>query len=297
MNDGLSIENLTVCLKKKEILHNINLRVKAGEIHAIMGPNGSGKSTLALALAGHPKYKVKSQSFDKTQDDPERSRMDQKSKVKSIKPKIKINDTDLINMPPEERAINGLFIAFQQPVSIPGVNVLNFLRLASSESDAFKKKHTKTNPKAFCPTGTWLKPKNGNLEPFSDFLKRVKICMKILNIPENFLQRALNDDFSGGEKKKIETLQAMILNPSFAVFDEIDTGLDIDALKLVARAIRELAQKSKTGIIVITHYQRILKYLHPDKIHILVSGKIVAEGSNSLVEKLEKKGYDQFLPL
>lgn len=269
----LDIQHLTVSVENKEIIHNLNLQIKPGEIIAIMGPNGSGKSTLALALAGHPKYKLK---------------------VKSSK--VKINGEDITNLSPDEKAKRGLFLAFQQPVAIPGVNVTSFLRMAVNKIYQFQSQQPSSKNQANCPTGSWLKTVDNNQKniPITQFLETLKSEAKRLSLSEDFLKRFLNDGLSGGEKKKLEALQALVLKPKVAIFDEIDTGLDIDALKIVAMAINKLA-KEKTGILVITHYQRILKYLKPTKIHILVEGRIVKTGTGNLAAQLEKNGYSPFL--
>lgn len=246
MND-LRISHLTVRIDGKIILNDLNLSIKPGEIHAIMGPNGSGKSTLALTLSGYPKYKTDAKS------------------------QVKIGINDLLKLSPENRAKKGLYMAFQEPVAIPGVNFLNFLRLASNNISI----HNKTSSLA-------------------DFFADLKKYAKKLNIHEDLLRRSLNDDLSGGEKKKMECLQAVVLQPKYAIFDEIDTGLDIDALKTVASTIKTLSEKN-TGIILITHYQRILKYLNPDKIHILIDGKIVKSGDQHLAVSLEKTGYSEYI--
>lgn len=243
MKNLLVISNLSVSLEEKTILKNINLKVGSDEIHAIMGPNGSGKSSLAMALAGHPKYHLKKNS------------------------RILLNGKDIHKLSPEKRAKLGLFVAFQQPMAIPGVNVLNLLRLATTTQ-------------------------NSPLSSFSDFLANLRKHAKTLKVPEEMLKRSLNDGFSGGEKKKMEALQAQTLKPKLAIFDEIDTGLDVDALKLVAKTISELAKK-QTGIIIITHYQRLLKYLKPDYVHILVSGQIVKSGLKSLSKQIDKTGYEK----
>lgn len=283
MTTLLSIKHLRVNIGKKEIIKDLNLEINPGEIVAIMGPNGSGKSTLALSLAGYPKYKIKTSPFVKTTGD----------KQKSI---IKINGEDITDLTPDERAKRGLFIAFQQPVAIPGVNVTSFLRMAANKIYQFQSQQPSFKNQANCPTGSWLKTvENGQKNiPIAQFLEALKKAARELSLPEDFLKRFLNDGFSGGEKKKLEALQALVLKPKVAIFDEIDTGLDIDALKIVALAINKLA-KEKTGIIVITHYQRILQYLKPTKIHILVNGKIVKTGTGSLALELEKNGYSSFL--
>ena len=258
MKNVLSLKHVDAWLDKKQILFDINISIKSGEIHALMGPNGSGKSTLTMAAGGHPSYKVKSQ-----------------------KSKVEINEEEITNLAPEERVKKGLFITFQQPVAIPGVNVVNLLRLATF------------NNKAKCPTGKWLKP-DKNQENFAQYYARIKKNAENLAIPSNFLTRSLNDDFSGGEKKKTETLQALMLEPKFAIFDEIDTGLDVDALKIVANSIAQLAANG-TGVIIITHYPRLLKYLKPHKIHVLLAGKIVKTGNYSLLREIDKTGYEHLL--
>lgn len=277
MTTLLSIQHLKVNIGKKEIIKDLNLEINPGEIVAIMGPNGSGKSTLALSLAGYPLYKIKNKSA-------------------SWRTKIKINGEDITNLTPDERAKRGLFMAFQQPVAIPGINVTSFLRMALNKISQYQNQQLAKNKTAGCPTGTWLKNSDGaqKIVPIAQFLETLKKAAKELVLPEDFLKRCLNDGFSGGEKKKLEALQALVLKPKVAIFDEIDTGLDIDALKIVAMAINKLA-KEKTGILVITHYQRILKYLEPAKIHILVAGKIVKTGTGSLAAELEKNGYTPFL--
>lgn len=249
----LEIKNLRVNLEEKQIIKGISLTVKSGEVHAIMGPNGSGKSTLSQALMGHPNYKIDRSS------------------------EVNINGKDITSLKPNERAKIGLFLAFQNPIAIPGVSVGNFLKTAyQSLKDPRKKsiKKIKYNP----TLSVW------------EFNKSLVDKASKLSIPQDFLKRAINDGFSGGEKKKLEMLQAIVLEPKFAIFDEIDTGLDIDALKIVALGIKKLKEKG-CGVIIITHYQRILKYVTPDFIHILISGKIAKSGGPSLAALLEKKGY------
>ncbi len=273
MTTLLSVKHLKVNIDGKEIIKDLNLEINPGEIVAIMGPNGSGKSTLALTLAGYPKYKISGKNS-----------------------KINLDGMDITNSTTDERAKRGLFIAFQQPVAIPGVNVTSFLRMAANKIYQFQSQQPSSKKLANCPTGSWLKTvENGQKNiPIAQFLETLKKAAKELSLPEDFLRRFLNDGFSGGEKKKLEALQALVLKPKVAIFDEIDTGLDIDALKIVALAINKLA-KEKTGVLVITHYQRILSYLKPNKIHILVKGKIVKTGTKSLAKELEKNGYAPFL--
>lgn len=219
-----------------------------------MGPNGGGKSTLAYALLGHPSYQVKG--------------------------RITIDAKNISSFPTEERAKAGLFLALQSPIAVPGVTVTNLLRTALGDT-----KKQSQNPA--------LSRRFVGSMPIGEFMAMVKKYAKILMFDESFLTRGIHDGFSGGEKKKMEMLQALVLNPKFAVFDEIDTGLDVDALKVVAKGISMLSKKG-TGIIIITHYQRILKYLKPDVVHILVSGKIIKTGGAALAKNIEDHGYSQF---
>lgn len=243
---SLKLVNFKVSTAEKKIIKGINLTINPGEIHVVMGPNGSGKSTLALSICGHSSYKISKQA------------------------KILLGSQNISSYKPEERSRAGIFLAFQQPIAVPGVNFFNLLRLASRNLDSEKKEFS--------------------LKSFHEMLKRQ---MRILNIPDSMLQRYVNDNLSGGEKKKMECLQALVLKPKFAIFDEIDTGLDVDALKTAAHTIQTLA-KNHTGILLITHYQRILKYLQPHHVHIMTDGKIVQSGDIKLAEKIEKQGYSQF---
>ncbi len=267
-SDSLEIDNLHVSVDGKEILKGIDLIIKSGEVHAIMGPNGSGKSTLAYSLMGHPAYKVQSH--------------------------IKIGEKDISTLSTQERAKAGLFLALQSPIAIPGVSVVNLLRTAYQElygniadSSLSKDVSVTFNPVL---TRRW----NAGSMSLPDFMRRLKQYTKILHIDESFLTRGIHDGFSGGEKKKVEMLQALVLHPKFAIFDEIDTGLDVDALRTVAKGIEELV-KQGAGVLVITHYQRILKYMHTDRVHIFVDGKIVRSGSSSLAHEIEEKGYKEYL--
>jgi len=252
-------------VNRKEILRGITFKVASGEIHAIMGPNGSGKSTLAYAMMGHPAYDVKNQ-----------------------KSKVTIDKKNILKLPTEERAKAGLFLALQSPIAIPGVSVVNLLRTSYQELHAAGTKGKEVqNPllaRRWQAAGMTLQ----------EFMSMLQKDAKELKIEESFLTRGIHDGFSGGEKKKIEMLQALVLAPKFAIFDEIDTGLDVDALKLVARGI-SLLSKRGTGVIIITHYQRILKYLKPDIVHILVKGKLVKSGKASLAKEIEEKGYERYL--
>ncbi|MCH7541372.1 Fe-S cluster assembly ATPase SufC [Patescibacteria group bacterium] len=223
----------------KEILKGVTLKIKPGEIHALMGPNGSGKSSLSLALAGHPRYKITSGN-------------------------ILLDRKDITMLTPDKRAKLGLFLAMQYPVAVPGVSVTNFLRSS-------------------------LRNLKGKVKP-AEFVKTTKEKMVSLKIDESFARRSINDGFSGGEKKKMEVLQLTVLQPKYAVLDETDSGLDIDALKLVASGIKK-ASGPKMGILLITHYQRILKYIKPDYVHVLIDGKIVKSGSYKLAVEIEEGGY------
>jgi Fe-S cluster assembly ATP-binding protein len=241
----LKIENLEARIEEKEILKGINLDIKAGEIHAIMGPNGSGKSTLASVLAGREDYEVTSGSVD-------------------------FMGKNLLELAPEDRAKEGLFLAFQYPVEIPGVSTTNFMKAAVNE----KRKYLG--------------------EPALDaaqFLKIMKEKMKLVEINQSLLSRSLNEGFSGGEKKRNEIFQMAMLEPKLAILDETDSGLDIDALRIVANGVNQLRTKDNAFLIV-THYQRLLDYIVPDFVHVLYNGRIVRSGTKELALELEEKGYD-----
>ena len=241
----LEIKNLHAVIDGKEILKGLNLQVDKGEVHAIMGPNGSGKSTLAKVLAGHPSYEV-------------------------TKGEVVYEGTNLLELDPDERARNGVFLAFQYPVEVPGVSNAQFLRLAYNE----KMKHLGEE----------------ELDPleFNDLLKE---RAKIVEMDKSFFNRSVNEGFSGGEKKRNEILQMAVLQPKLAVLDETDSGLDIDALRIVAEGVNKLRNADK-AIILVTHYQRLLNYVEPDFVHVLANGKIVKEGGKELALELEEKGYD-----
>ncbi|MCX7727935.1 MAG: Fe-S cluster assembly ATPase SufC [Bacteroidia bacterium] len=243
----LSIKNLHVTVDGNDILKGINLDINSGEIHAIMGPNGSGKSTLSYVLAGKEGYEV-------------------------TEGEIIFNGKNILELSPEDRAREGIFLAFQYPVEIPGVNNIQFLRTALNSIRQYK-----------------------GLEPIeaSDFLKLVKEKQKDLDLPANLINRSLNDGFSGGEKKKNEIFQLSVLNPLLAVLDETDSGLDIDALKIVAQGVNRYHNKDN-AVLVITHYQRLLEYIVPDYVHILYKGKIIKSGDKTLALELEKSGYEAF---
>ena len=241
----LSIKNLTASIEDQQILKGIDLEVNAGEVHAIMGPNGSGKSTLAAVLAGREEYTVTGGTID-------------------------FLGNDLLDLSPEERAREGLFLAFQYPVEIPGVTSTNFLRTALNQ----------------------VREHRGL--PALDavaFLKLMKEMMKIVDIDQSLLSRSLNEGFSGGEKKRNEIFQMAMLDPKLAILDETDSGLDIDALRIVANGVNML-RTSENGIILVTHYQRLLNYITPDFVHVLYNGKIVKSGDKDLALELEEKGYD-----
>lgn len=247
----LKIQNLHAQIEDKVILHGVSLEVTSGEVHAVMGPNGSGKSTLASTLAGHPAYEV---------TDPEK-----------YDTSVTLDDEEVLELSPDERAQHGLFLAFQYPVEVPGVSVQNFLRHAHTARFADEPK--KQFKKAI------------------EFRKHLQSLADELEIDASFLSRGLNEGFSGGEKKQLEILQMAVLEPKFAILDETDSGLDIDAIKKVARNVAKIVKKNKTGVLVITHYQRILDYLKPDFVHVLVKGKIAKSGGGELVTELEKSGY------
>ncbi|MEK7672438.1 MAG: Fe-S cluster assembly ATPase SufC [Patescibacteria group bacterium] len=249
MTDILEIKNLHASVNGIEILKGINLTIRSGEIHAIMGQNGSGKSTLCNVLMGHPKYEV-------------------------TKGSVKLNDQEILELAPDQRAHLGLFLGFQHPLEVAGVTMGNFLRLSKNAI---------------------LKSKNeASIAPL-DFMKLLKGKIADLKMDEKFAGRYVNEGFSGGEKKRAEIIQMAILEPKFALLDEIDSGLDIDALKIVAKGINETFAKQKMGVLLITHYQRLLNYITPDFIHIMNGGKIIKSGDKSLALKLEETGYEQFI--
>lgn len=266
-----TIKNLHASIENKEILRGVSFSVQAGEVHAVMGPNGGGKSTLAYALMGHPAYKCQ---------------------MPNAKCQIKINGKDISDLPTEERAKAGLFLALQSPIAVPGVTVVNLLRSAYQEIYGIQKKNSDQPVGGQNPVLARRWRVEGST--IVEFTKLLKGYAKKLHIEDSFLTRGIHDGFSGGEKKKIEMLQALVLAPKFAIFDEIDTGLDVDALKIVAGGIKTLAEHG-TGVIIITHYQRLLKYVQPDVVHILVKGKIVKTGTGKLAKEIEDKGYEQYL--
>lgn len=241
----LEIKNLKARIEDKDILNGITLTVKPGEVHAIMGPNGSGKSTLASVLAGRDEYEVTGGE-------------------------VLFNGKDLLDLSPEDRARQGMFLAFQYPVEIPGVTNANFLKTALNEIR-----------------------KSKNLQPLDskDFLILMREKMKLVEIDKAMTQRSVNEGFSGGEKKRNEIFQMAMLEPQLAILDETDSGLDIDALRVVANGVNALRNKERS-FIVITHYQRLLDYIVPDFVHVLYNGRIVKSGNKDLALELEEKGYD-----
>lgn len=249
---SLKIGSMTVSIGDKEILKNVSLEILPGKLHVLMGPNGSGKSTLAAVLMGNPNYNVA-----------------------GTKVKISLNSKNITDKDPDERANIGLFLAFQNPIAIPGVSVANLLKMAYMEK--------------YKGNGVKKSVHNPALSIFQ-FNHILSQKAQELGIKREFLGRSLNEDFSGGEKKKLEMLQASILKPKYAVFDEIDTGLDVDALKIIANEMVNL-KKEGTGILVITHYNRILQYAHPDFVHVLINGKIAISGDDKLARQIEKEGY------
>lgn len=241
----LEIKNLQAKIGDKEILRGINLTIKPGEVHAIMGPNGSGKSTLSSVLAGREDYEVTGGE-------------------------VVFNGKDLLDLSPEDRAREGLFLAFQYPVEIPGVSNINFLKTALNEIRAY---HGKEAISA------------------KDFMALVKEKSALVELDAKLAQRAVNEGFSGGEKKRNEIFQMAMLEPRLAILDETDSGLDIDALRIVANGVNKLKSKDNATV-VITHYQRLLDYIVPDFVHVLYKGKIVKSGTKELALELEEKGYD-----
>ena len=241
----LEIKNLHAGVEGKQILKGINLTINAGEVHAVMGPNGSGKSTLASVLAGREGYDISGGT-------------------------VVYRGMDLLDMDPEERAREGVFLAFQYPVEIPGVNSTYFLKAALNE---IRKHHGQQELDAM------------------EFLTLVKEKMKLLELKDDLLKRSVNEGFSGGEKKRNEIFQMAVLEPQLAILDETDSGLDIDALRIVSDGVNKLRSKDRAQL-VITHYQRLLEYIVPDFVHVLVDGRIVKSGGKDLALELEAKGYD-----
>ncbi|MDZ7845063.1 MAG: Fe-S cluster assembly ATPase SufC [Anaerolineales bacterium] len=243
----LLIENLHVNVEETKILRGVDLAIRSGEIHAVMGPNGTGKSTLAYALMGHPKYEVTQGA-------------------------AYLDGVNLLELDPDERSHQGLFLAFQYPVAVPGVSVANFLRTAVN-----------SRRKADDPEDKGI--------TVPDFRKLLREKLELLQMDTSFAGRYLNDGFSGGEKKRVEILQMATLEPKFSILDETDSGLDIDALQIVADGVNSV-KGSDQGILIITHYQRILNYIKPDYVHVMLAGSIAESGGPELALKLEDKGYE-----
>jgi len=241
----LKIQNLHAGIEGKKILNGINLEIKPGEVHAIMGPNGSGKSTLASVLAGRSDYEV-------------------------LEGTVEFLGRDLLDMSPEDRAALGLFLAFQYPVEIPGLNTVNFIKTAVNEVRKYRGEQ---------PLDAVV------------FLKRMKEKMALVNIEQSLLSRSLNEGFSGGEKKRNEVFQMAMLEPRLAILDETDSGLDIDAIRIVSNGVNKLRNKDN-AVLVVTHYQRLLDYIVPDFVHVLYNGRIVKSGPKELAFELEERGYD-----
>ncbi|CAI8372790.1 MAG: Fe-S cluster assembly ATPase SufC [SAR202 cluster bacterium] len=241
----ININNLQANIEETQILKGIDLEIKAGEVHAIMGPNGSGKSTLANVIAGRPEYSVTEGS-------------------------VTFQDKELLDMEPEDRAREGVFLAFQYPTELPGVRAWQFLKAAADS----------------------IRVHNGEEEYSArEFDQKLKECVEQVAINPELVKRNINEGFSGGEKKRNEILQMTLLNPKLAILDETDSGLDIDALKIVADGVNNFRNKAN-AVLVVTHYQRLLNYIVPDKVHVLVDGKIVQSGGPELALELEAKGYD-----
>ncbi|HEX6512483.1 MAG TPA: Fe-S cluster assembly ATPase SufC [Chloroflexota bacterium] len=243
-HDSLVIENLHVTVEGREILRGVDLTVPRGETHALMGPNGSGKSTLAYTLLGHPKYKVtEGRALWKGQD--------------------------ILELTPDERAKSGLFLAFQYPVTVPGVTLVNFLRQS-------------------------LRAVRGKDIAVREFRKELQEGMKVLKMDNQFVTRYVNDGFSGGEKKRAEMLQMALLKPQMAILDETDSGLDVDALRIVAEGVNAMAGPD-LGVLLITHYWRILGYIKPHQVHVLYKGRVILSGGPELAQRIENEGYDNII--
>lgn len=240
----LNVKSLKVDAGESEILHGVDLKIGKGETHVLMGPNGAGKSTLGYALMGHPSYEVTSGSAE-------------------------FAGEDLLDMTPDKRSKAGLFLSFQNPVEVPGVSLLDFLRTSYEQK--------------------------GNKISLLKFRKLVKEKMQILNMDESYLERSLNTGFSGGEKKKAEILQLLILEPKLAILDETDSGLDIDAVKTVSIGVENYRKNNDGGLLIITHSTRILEALHVDKTHIMVSGRIVKDGGPELVDEINESGFEKYV--
>ncbi|MCD8484283.1 Fe-S cluster assembly ATPase SufC [Candidatus Woesebacteria bacterium] len=252
---SLIIDSLHSHIAEKDVLKGISLTVQPGEIHAIMGPNGSGKSTLAYTLAGHPAYEVD-----------------------TVKSRVELDGENLMELSPDERAKQGVFLAFQYPTEIPGVSVQNFLRALWEARFG----PLKDNPEK-------------SFDSVLAFRRYLQAEAEKLGVAPELLQRNLNEGFSGGERKRVEILQMSLFKPRYAILDETDSGLDIDAIRIVAEGAKHIVETHDTGVLLITHYQRILQFIEPDFVHVLVNGQIVKSGEKELAQELENTGYEPYL--
>ena len=246
----LEIKDLHASINGKEILKGINLTVKPGEVHAIMGPNGSGKSTLSSVLVGNPAFEV-------------------------TKGSVTFYGKNLLELSPEDRSHEGIFLSFQYPVEIPGVSMVNFMRAAVNEQRKYKGLPALTA---------------------SEFLKLMREKRAVVELDNKLANRSVNEGFSGGEKKRLEILQMELLKPSFAVLDETDSGLDVDALRIVSEGVNRAKETNQFGILMVTHYTRILRYIKPDIVHVFADGHFIKTGGPELADELEETGYDAYLP-
>jgi Fe-S cluster assembly ATP-binding protein len=263
MGSELIIKNLHASIEGKPILRGVDLVVRQGEVHALMGPNGSGKSTLANVIMGNPKYEV-------------------------TDGEIWFKGENILEYSPDRRARMGLFLAFQYPMAIPGVSVANFLRRAlEAVREGPKPLEEQENPSG--------RPAKRKTIPPAEFRNLLREKMKLLKVDNSFINRSINDGFSGGEKKRAEILQMALLEPEIALMDETDSGLDIDALKIVSESVNAL-RGPKLGLLVITHYQRILDYIVPDFVHVMYDGRVIKSGDKDLALELERKGYEWLKP-